>query len=399
MPQSIKGVVLVADGEAVIRDMLLFYLKRSGYQVIQAEDGQDALIEMTRVRPDLILADLPLPEISGDQLCKMVKGSSETREIYFILMIPTDGGTSIDVTIDALSVGADDTISKPLRSQEMLARVESAFRIIEMQKEIKQQNHELTIYREKVQGEMELASRLQISLLPDIGTIGSYQYTHRYQPVGGIGGDIYSITPLPYGGAALLVADVSGHGVTAALISAIVKTSFEYHIRARGGPLAWAQSMNRDLKRNTMDEQFATALLAKLDPEAGTLTYVCAGHVPPICISQCVTDSPSKGPEPAAPIALGGASPPLGMDEGMSFAEHTIDFAPGDRLVLYTDGLVESESKSGNSLGSEELLQYCFTLPTDLEDAASQLFLRAREYIDPSEFADDVTLVVVDYIK
>jgi len=398
MPQPIRGVVLVADGEAAIRDMLLFYLKRSGYQVIQAEDGQDALIEMTRVRPDLILADLLLPEIPGDQLCKMVKGSSETREIYFILMIPTDSEADIDVTVDALSVGADDTISKPLRSQEMLARVESAFRIIEMQKEIKLQNRELTIYREKVQGEMELASRLQMSLLPDVGTIGPYQYTHRYQPVGGIGGDIYAITPLPYGGVALLIADVSGHGVTAALISAIVKTSFEYHIRGRGGPLAWAQNMNRDLKRNTMDEQFATAILAKFDPTAGTLTYVCAGHVAPVYIPQGVS-SAAEDSAPAAPVALGGGSPPLGMDEGMSFAEHTIDFAPGDRLVLYTDGLVESESESGNNLGSEGLAQGCSTLPADLEDAASQLFLRAREFIDPNEFADDVTLVVVDYLK
>jgi len=366
--------------------MLLFYLKRSGYQVIQAEDGQDALIEMTRVRPDLILADLSLPEISGDQLCKIVKGSPETKEIYFILMVPAEDASDVDVTIDALSLGADDTISKPLRSQEMLARVESAFRIIEMQKEIKQQNRELTIYREKVQGEMELASRLQTSLLPDIGAIGPYRYTHRYQPVGGIGGDIYAVAHLPFGGAALLIADVSGHGVTAALISAIVKTSFENHIRARGGPQAWAQGMNRDLKRNTMDEQFATAVLAKFDPAAQALSYVCAGHVPPICIP--------KGA--AGPVALGGASPPLGMDEGLSFSEHTVGFAPGDRLVLYTDGLVESESAEGKSLGSDGFIQRCGGLPAEIEDAASQLFQAARLFIGHGEFSDDVTLVLVD---
>jgi sigma-B regulation protein RsbU (phosphoserine phosphatase) len=403
--QPIKGVVLVADDEAAVRDMLLFYLKRSGYQVIQAEDGQDALIEMTRVRPDLILADLSLPEIRGDQLCKMVKGNSETKEVYFILMVPTDGAAGVDVTIDALSVGADDTIAKPLRNQELLARVESAFRIIEMQKEIKLQNRELTIYREKVQGEMELASRLQMSLLPDIGSISPYRYTHRYQPVGGIGGDIYAITPLPYGGTALLVADVSGHGVTAALISAIVKTSFENHIRARGGPLTWAQCMNRDLIRNTMDEQFATALLAKFDPMAGTFTYVCAGHPPPIYISQGISGTPAKGRGRAAhaakapPAALAGTSPPLGMDEGMSFAEYTIGFAPGDRLILYTDGLVESESESGKSLGSEGLVHYCSALPLEIEDAASQIFQQAHKFIDPREFSDDVTLVVVDHLK
>jgi sigma-B regulation protein RsbU (phosphoserine phosphatase) len=87
------------------------------------------------------------------------------------------------------------------------------------------------------------------------------------------------------------------------------------------------------------------------------------------------------------------------MDGGMSFAEYTIDFAPGDRLVLYTDGLVESESASGERLGSEGLVQYCSALPADLESAASQIFMQTRQFIDPDEFSDDVTLVVIDHLK
>jgi sigma-B regulation protein RsbU (phosphoserine phosphatase) len=393
LPSTIKGIVLVADFEAAIRDMLHFYLKRSGYQVIQAEDGQDALIEMTNVQPDLILADLALPGISGDRLCKMLKGNVETKDVYFILMTPVNDNIDSDVTIDALSIGADDTITKPLRSQELLARVDSAFRIIGMQKEIKQQNRELTNYRESVQRDLELASRLQIGLLPEIGTVSPYQYTHRYQPVGGIGGDIYAIAPLPYGGVALMTADVSGHGVTAALISAIVKASFESHIRSRGGPQTWAQCINRDLVRNTLDEQFATAVLAKLDPMDGTLTYVCAGHQPPIFIAGGASDKPQR------PDALRHASYPLGMDESMSFKEHSIPFAPNDRLILYTDGLVESESDAQRNLGSEGLLQCCSALPAQLEDAATYIFQRAQQFIAPREFADDVTLVVIDCLQ
>jgi sigma-B regulation protein RsbU (phosphoserine phosphatase) len=373
--------------------MLLFYLKRSGYQVIQAEDGQDALIEMTKVRPDLVLADLALPDISGDQLCKMLKGDPETKEIYFILMTPVNDSADIDITIDALSIGADDTIDKPLRSQELLARVDSAFRTIGMQKEIKQQNLELTAYREKVQRDLELAASLQTSLLPEIGAVSSYQYTHRYQPVGGISGDIYAITALPYGGVALMIADVSGHGVTAALISAIVKTSFENHIRSRGGPLNWAQCMNRDLMRKTLEEQFATAFLALLDPMEGTLTYVCAGHEPAICIP---TDDSGKT---QSPVVLQSSSGPLGVDESMSFSEHTIAFAPKGRLILYTDGLVESESNSQKSLGGEGLVKYCSKLPRKLESAASYVLQKAKRFIEPREFSDDVTLVIIDHLK
>ncbi|MCL1908854.1 MAG: fused response regulator/phosphatase [Holophagaceae bacterium] len=391
MTQANKGVVLVADGEAAVRDILLFYLKRSGYQVVQAEDGQDALLEMTRIQPDLILADLSLPQISGDQLCRIVKGNPDTKDIYFILMTPISDFMDIDATIDALSIGADDTINKPLRSQELLARVGSAFRLIGMQKEIKEQNRELTVYRENVQRDLELASRLQTGLLPEVSIVSPYQYTHRYQPVGGIGGDIYAITPLPYGGAALLIADVSGHGVTAALISAIVKTSFENHIRSRGGPMTWAQCMNRDLVRNTMDEQFATAFLAKLDPMAGTLTYSCAGHEQPIYLAQGATANSHS------PVALSRSGHPLGMDENMSFTEHTIAFEPGDRLILYTDGIVESESSSQRRLGGEGFLQLCSALPTDLEECATSLLGQAQQFISPCEFTDDVTLVVIDH--
>ncbi|MCL1893459.1 MAG: fused response regulator/phosphatase [Holophagaceae bacterium] len=392
MAQQNKGIVLVADGEAAIRDILLFYLKRSGFQVIQAEDGQDVLLEMTKIQPDLVLADLSLPGISGDQLCRILKGNPDTKDIYFILMTPFSEYTDIEVTIDALSIGADDTINKPLRSQELLARVGSAFRLIQMQKEIKQQNRDLTVFRENVQRELELAARLQVSLLPEVGTIAPYQYTHRYKPVGGIGGDIYAITPLPYGGAALLIADVSGHGVTSALISAVVKTSFENHIRSRGGPMTWAQCINRDLLRNTMEEQFATAFLAKLDPMEGNFTYACAGHEPPIYIAQGATGNPKS------PIALSSSSHPLGMDESMSFTEHTITFEPGDRLILYTDGLVETESESQKRLGAEGLLQLCSALATNQEDTASQIFQYAQEFIAPREFSDDVTLVLIDHV-
>jgi sigma-B regulation protein RsbU (phosphoserine phosphatase) len=390
-----KGIVLIADGEAAVRDVLHFYLKRTGYQVIQAADGHEALLEMAKVQPDMIMADLGVAEISGDRLCRLVKGNPETKNIYFILMLPLGDvmETDIDVTVDALSVGADDTITKPLRSQELLARVGSAFRIIAMQKEIKQQNRELVTYRENMQRDIELAAHLQASMLPEAGFVGPYRYTHKCLPFGGVGGDTYDVAPLRQGGAALMLADVSGHGVTAALISAIVKTSFENHIRSQGSPLAWATGMNRDLVSNTLEEQYATVFLAKLDPEAGTLTYVCAGHEPPIHIVGASSGKPRR------PAALKGSGHPLGMDADFAFSEASIRFSPGDRLVLYTDGLVEAESDSKAALGEKGLLKLCADLPQGIEDFAETLLQRTKQFNSPVEFSDDVTLVVVDHTE
>jgi sigma-B regulation protein RsbU (phosphoserine phosphatase) len=391
--QQTKGIVLIADGQAATRDVLHFYLKRSGYQVIQVGDGHEALVELSKVRPDMIIADLGLADLSGDRLCKAVKDNPETKNIYFILMLPISEvmDMDIDTTVDALRIGADDTISKPLRSHELLARVGSAFRIISMQKEITKQNLELVAYRENMQRDIELAARLQTSLLPEAGSLGPYGYTCQNHPFVGIGGDVYSIVELPYGGVALMVADVSGHGVTAALISAVVKTSFQNNIRSRGGPLSWAQGMNRDLARNTMEEQYATAFLAKLDADARTLAYVCAGHEPPIHIAGGAAGRPHK------PASLRGSNHPLGMDAESAFTENIVQFSPGDRLVLYTDGLTESESESQKSLETKGLLKLCADMPPDLGGFAESLFRKAKQFVSPREFSDDVTLVVVDY--
>ncbi len=384
----VKGVVLVVDDEAPIRDILGFYLKRAGYQVLVAENGRIAMDTMAKLQPDLILSDLRMPEMAGDEFCRLVKGDPSTRDIYFILVSALDGTVS---RIGGLNLGADDMISKPFHAQEVLAKVESAFRIIEMQKEIKRQNHQLMRFQEKVKAELELAAKFQMGLLPEIpGRANGLHYTHRYLPAEGIGGDIYTITPTLEGGAAILLADVSGHGVTAALISAMVKTSFENQVRLGGSPLLWAQAMNRDLASSTLAEQFATAFIASVEPKRGEIRYVVAGHPPPFRLVQGSSGGLHR------PEVLGGRGFMLGLDPSLPFAEGTAAFEVGDRLVLYTDGLVEVEREDRRYLGEEGLHRFSSELPQDADRAADQLVNQAREFNHPSPFTDDVTLVLID---
>ena len=385
-----KGVVLVVDDEAQIRDILGFYLKRAGYQVLLAENGARALEEMAKLQPDLILSDLRMPEMAGDEFCRIVKGGAETRDIYFVLVSALDGTAS---RIGGLNLGADDMIAKPFHAQEVMAKVESAFRIIAMQKEIKRQNHQLTRFQDRMTNELALAARLQIGLLPPIpGEAPGFRYTHRYLPAEGIGGDIYSILPMAEGCLALMIADVSGHGVTAALISSMVKTSFESQVRQGGSPLAWTQGMNQDLARNTLAEQFATAFLARIDPARNEMQYVTAGH-----------DAPFRLPGGAQgglrrPQVLSGHGFMLGLEEDLPFEEKCSPFETGDRLVLFTDGLVEVEREDRQMLGEEGLLRLCAELPADEDEAADLIVAQAQAFNDPAPFVDDVTLVILDRI-
>jgi sigma-B regulation protein RsbU (phosphoserine phosphatase) len=383
-----KGVVLVVDDEAPIRDILGFYLKRAGFHVLMAENGRKALEEMDKIQPDLIISDLRMPELSGDEFCRTVKGNPVTRDIYFVLVSALDGSVN---KISGLNLGADDMISKPFHAQEVMAKVESAFRIIGMQKEIKRQNSELTRFQDRMNAELALAANLQMGLLPPLpGRAPGIRYTHRYLPADGIGGDIYAITPLPDGSAALMIADVSGHGVTAALISAMVKTSFESHVRLGGGPLDWAKGMNRDIALNTLPEQFATALVAQLDPRKHSLCYVVAGHTAPMRIQGGVTGGLHR------PELLPGKGFMLGIDEHLPFTEQCAPYEIGDRFVFYTDGLVEVERVDRSFLAEEGLVRLSSELPEDPDAAAGQLVRQAQEYNAPNTFGDDVTLVVLD---
>jgi len=383
-----KGAVLVVDDEAPIRDILSFYLKRAGYQVLTAANGVEAVAEMNRSRPDLIISDLRMPEMPGDELCKLVKSNPATRDIYFIILSALDGTAS---RIGGLSLGADDMIPKPFHAQEVMAKVDSTFRLIEMQKEIKRQNKELTAFQQRVQEEMELASALQMGLLPKLpGEAPGSTYTHRYLPAAGIGGDIYAIFPLPDGCTAMMIADVSGHGVTAALISAMVKTSFENQVRLGGEPLAWAHGMNEDLCRSTLAEQFATAWLGRLDPVANRIRYVVAGHCAPLRIV-----GGTRGGLQRSEV-MRGKGFMLGLDEQLPFMEQEAEFLPGDRLVLYTDGLVEVEREDHTMLEEAGLRRICAELPMGAEEAADVVIAQTRAYNQPAPFVDDVTLVILD---
>ena len=385
-----KGVVLVVDDEAPIRDILSFYLKRAGYQVLTAGNGAEALTEMGHLKPDLIISDLRMPEMPGDELCKRVKSDPATQDIYFIILSALDGTAS---RIGGLSLGADDMIPKPFHAQEVLAKVESTFRLIGMQKEIKRQNRELTAFQTRVQEEMELAAALQMGLLPKLpGEAPGVRYTHRYLPASGIGGDIYDVLPMADGGTAVMIADVSGHGVTAALISAMVKTSFESQVRLGGGPLAWAQGMNEDLCRSTLAEQFATAWLGRMEPGSNKVRYVAAGHCAPFRIVGGAQGGLRRSE------VLRGKGFMLGLDANLPFVEQDAEFGPGDRLVLYTDGLVEVEREDRTMLEEAGLRRICAELPAGADAAADAVVSQARAHNAPAAFIDDVTLVILDRV-
>ena len=254
-----KGTILIVDDEVRITDILDLYLRKAGYQTMKAQNGVQALKEMATRTPDLVISDLMMPEMDGTELCKQVKTRPEFKNPYFIMLTAK---ATVDSKIEGLKIGADDYITKPFNVKELVARVNSAMRIKALQNEILEKNTELERYKATMEKELYLAARFQESLIPHDGEICQHiRLRSIFKPAIHIGGDIYDVRKTAGEETVFFVAGVTGHGIVAALISAMIKLSFIQAITTTASPSQIVQKINRDMLHTTSEEHFASMAL------------------------------------------------------------------------------------------------------------------------------------------
>jgi len=238
--------------------------------------------------------------------------------------------------------------------------------------------------------ELATARQIQASLLPKRAPrISGIAMTARYLPMTDVAGDIYDFVKLDDYRQGILIADVSGHGVAAALIASMVKGAFRAQIDHIEKPERVLDGMNRILT-GQLDLQFVTAICIFIDMEMGILRYSGAGH-PPLLIqqkdrAQCISLQQNG-------LILGQFS-----DATYSSAERLLTF--GDRILLYTDGILEATNTSGEEFGDSSLYRFLAQhseLPT--ENFADALLTSVGDWTNltpDGSLDDDLTLIVVD---
>jgi len=236
----------------------------------------------------------------------------------------------------------------------------------------------------EIRKELEVARRIQQSILPaEFPRSGKFHVAARYVPMTSVAGDFYDFVLADDARAGLLIADVSGHGVPAALIASMVKLAATSQRSQARDPAALLAGMNTALHGNTQN-QFVTAAYVYLDAEAQEFRYSAAGHPPMLLLRNgSVSEIAENG------LIL--AAFDFAAYESKAHALH-----PKDRLLLYTDGILEAANESGEFFGAERLsglLQS--TAPSSAHEAADRIIHAVKQWSSSQD--DDLTVLVCDY--
>lgn len=209
--------------------------------------------------------------------------------------------------------------------------------------------HEAVLEREKEQKEIELARKVQLGFLPQtLPEVKDYEFYAHYSPAQTVGGDYYDFISLPDGRVAVVLGDVAGKGVPAALLVAKLSSEVRFCLITEGNPATAISKLNDNLLRGGLQDRFVTLAVLFLDPQSHQLTIVNAGHLSPKLYSG--TNGTLSDAVPNATTGL-----PLGIVPGFGYEARTLTLAPGDTVSVYTDGVTDALNSSDRMFGADQV--------------------------------------------
>ncbi|MBF0277770.1 MAG: fused response regulator/phosphatase [SAR324 cluster bacterium] len=363
-------------------------LKSYGWEVILAKNGQEGLDLAREQQPDIILSDLLMPVMDGFEFCEAIK-TGPLKTIPFILL---SAKGELEDTVRGLEVGADDYLSKPAQETELIARIRSAWRIKEYQDEQQAIKEELEqAYQEKLK-ELEQAKVTQSSILPQkFPQLPGIQISSRYLPMDQIGGDFYDVVQPNAESVGFLVADVTGHGISAALISFMASSLFKISYDKQSLPSIALQSINDFLHGKIEDGKFVTAWYGIYHTQTRELSFASAAHPPAYLVR-------AQSREIFPLTASGGLLGPF-SSETFSFETQKIPVQSGDKILIYTDGIIEIQDVQRNSFGwdrFEKLLLEQSHL--SLDSWLDSIYNHVLNFSGQASYGDDITLLAFEIL-
>jgi sigma-B regulation protein RsbU (phosphoserine phosphatase) len=375
--------ILVVDDDALSRRLLHHALDKAGYDCREASDGTAALEMVQAQPPALLLLDFDMPGLNGADVLRQLRADNNPAVAQIpTIMLTGHGGEASEVL--CLEAGADDFVTKPINLAVLGARIETQLRLRTMRRQLQQQNDELEAWRRNLERDLEAARLTQQSLIPQKPPLlPGWDIAACYRPVIQVGGDIYGWLRMADSRTLFWIADATGHGASAALMTTLAKLLFHHGTVEHNQPSEIMAAVNKDFRSIFAARSFMTAMCLALDPSSGRVCVVGAGH-PPLLVAR--HDGRSE--------RILSSAPPLGLAEKPQFSETALDLTAGDTLLLYTDGLCGNDD-GVRRLTVERLVEI---LPFDSNSAETflaRLLEEAAPNTNNKPSADDIAAVAV----
>lgn len=396
-------VLLIDDDELqyAIFQQFLTKVSTTQYELEWVGNYNDAISRIEVGGYDVYLVDYHLDDVAGTSIIQeaIQKGCK-------VPMILQTSNKDHNVDLEAMEAGAMDYLIKPqitpmllertiryaIRQKRIETKLEEQNEIIAKHvEEAERTNHYLIELTQRITMDLEQARRTQRSLLPAIPQTQGYRIVTKYEPMEQIGGDFYDFYELENDQLGILLADVTGHGIPAALISFMISSLFKTFAPKLNDIEHTITLVNNALFGNLQEEKFATIFYCIYDAQTRHLSYSTMGHPPGYVLRPTTREVIPLKTEGI----LIGAFP---FEEG-DYQEGSIELQPGDKVLLYTDGLVEMSNPDGELFGKHRFFEYLQqSQHQTIDDLVDAVYLEVLGFAEAPDYEDDVTIVGIEII-
>ncbi|HTT19089.1 MAG TPA: SpoIIE family protein phosphatase [Candidatus Sulfotelmatobacter sp.] len=372
---SQTGRVLIADDQQHILFALQILLSGSGYSTETVTHPTRVLRALESERFDAVLVDLNYTRdtVGGAEGLDLVSKIRSIDSVVPVLVMTA--WSTVDLAVEAMRRGASDFVQKPWENRELLQKLQHQVALAREQRQRQRQREE----------ELSDAREIQASLLPkQLPEVRGYEIAAVNQPLRFVGGDYYNVVRIDDRRTAVCIADVAGKGLPAALLMSTLQAALQPLIAQKLAPGELCQRLNRILCEVMPVGKFISFFYGVLDSVENRLTYCNAGHNPPLLVR---ADGASSELDAQGAV--------LGQFPEWQYRQSDLEMRGGDRMLLFTDGLVEANSTNEEQFGKDNVISVARENPQSSAHALMELLLRAASEHCDGYFQDDASLIVL----